>query len=71
MLEAVFTREYLGDLHQIDRRVGEQTLTGNIVQHDDGRIALTAQRRRLLSSARTIGEWFGADPRFVTAAAPH
>jgi hypothetical protein len=67
MLEEVFVRQYLGDLHQIDRRVAEQTLSGNIVQRDDGRIELTAQGRRLLSGARTIGGWFGADPRFVTA----
>lgn len=67
MLEDVFVRQYLGDLHQIDRRVREQTLSGNIVQRGDGRIELTPQGRRLLSSARTIGSWFGADPRFVTA----
>ncbi|QGP80218.1 hypothetical protein GL174_07850 [Sphingobium sp. CAP-1] len=67
MLEQVFLREYLGDMHQIDRRVREQTLSGNIVQRGDGRILLTPQGRRLLTSARTIGHWFGADPRFVTA----
>lgn len=70
MLENVFIREYLGDLRQIDRRVSEQTLSGNIAQRDDGRIALTPQGRRLLSSARQIGGWFGADPRFVTAPEP-
>ncbi|MBJ7445849.1 MAG: hypothetical protein JHD32_16435, partial [Sphingobium sp.] len=70
MLEKLFVREYLGDLHQIDRRMSEQTLSGNIVQHDDGRIALTPQGRRLLSSARRIGSWFAADPRFVTAPQP-
>ncbi|WP_420145213.1 hypothetical protein [Sphingobium sp.] len=68
-LEDVFVREYLDDMRQIDRRISEQTLSGNIVQGDDGRIRLTPQGRRLLSSGRTIGRWFGADPRFVTAPA--
>ncbi len=67
MLEQVFVRQYLGDMRQIDRRVREQRLSGNIVQRDDGRIELTLQGRRLLASGRTIGGWFGADPRFLTA----
>ncbi|MFX4085292.1 hypothetical protein ACKU27_09335 [Sphingobium yanoikuyae] len=70
MLEQVFIREYLGDLRQIDRRVREQTLSGNIVQRNDGRIELTPQGSRLLDSGRLIGGWFGADPRFVTPPPP-
>jgi hypothetical protein len=67
-LQALFTREYLGDMHQIDRRVFEQMLSGNI-QVIDGRIHLTPRGKALLSSARAVGDWFGADPRFVTPAA--
>jgi len=69
-LERIFVAEYLGSMRQIDRRVEEQSLSGNIVVQS-GRIYLTPQGRRLMSEARRIGGWFGADPRFVAAAAQH
>lgn len=69
-LERLFVREYLGDLRQIDRRIAEQRLSGNIAVRA-GHIHITPQGRRLLSGARTVGSWFGADPRFVTAPGAH
>lgn len=68
-LEQVYVREYLGAMRQIDRRIEEQSLSGNI-HVAQGRIHITPQGRRLLTSGRTIGGWFGVDPRFVTAPAP-
>jgi len=68
-LEQLYVREYLGDMRQIDRRVAEQILSGNI-RIDQGRIHITPQGRRLLAGGRVIGGWFGADPRFVTAPSP-
>lgn len=68
-LERVYVREYLGEMRQIDRRIEEQTLSGNI-RVVDGRIVLTPQGHRLLASGRRIGGWFGADPRFMTAPEP-
>lgn len=68
-LERVYVREYLGDMRQIDRRVAEQSLSGNI-RVEQGRIHITPQGRRLLTGGRWIGGWFGADPRFVTAPPP-
>lgn len=65
MLEQVFVREYLDDMRQIDRRVAEQALSGNI-RVDQGRIHITPQGTRLLEGGRIVGGWFGADPRFVT-----
>ena len=65
MLEQVFAREYLRDMRQIDRRVAEQALSGNIGV-DRGRIHITPQGARLLEGGRIVGGWFGADPRFVT-----
>ncbi|WBQ16834.1 hypothetical protein [Sphingobium yanoikuyae] len=65
----VYTREYLGEMRQIDRRVEEQTMSGNI-RVEQGRIHITPQGRRLLSGGRLIGGWFGADPRFVTPPPP-
>jgi len=67
-LEQVYIREYLGDMHQIDRRIQEQRLSGNI-RVEQGRIHMTAQGKRLLEGGRIIGGWFGADPRFLDAAA--
>lgn len=63
-LERIFVADYLGTLRQIDRRVEEQALSGNILV-TDGRIRLTPQGKRLMASARTVGGWFGADRRFV------
>ena len=65
-LERLYVREYLGDMRQIDRRVAEQSVSGNI-RVVDGRIYITAQGRQLLESGRMIGRWFDADPRFTTA----
>ena len=65
-LEQVYFREYLGSMRQIDRRIEEQALSGNI-RVDGGRISITPQGRRLLEGGRAIGAWFGADPRFVNA----
>ena len=64
-LEQLYVREYLGDMRQIDRRVQEQSLSGNI-RVDQGRIRITPQGRRLLVGGRVIGSWFGTDPRFLT-----
>jgi hypothetical protein len=63
-LEHVFAADYLGKMRQIDRRVEEQQMSGNI-QVVDSRIWITPQGKRLMRGARTIGGWFGADPRFV------
>ncbi|WP_176596439.1 MULTISPECIES: hypothetical protein [Sphingobium] len=68
-LERLYMREYLGDMRQIDRRVAEQALSGNI-RIDQGHIHITPQGRRLLAGGRVIGGWFGADPRFLTAPSP-
>ena len=67
-LEQLYIREYLGSMHQIDRRVTEQALSGNI-RVEAGRIYIMPQGRRLLAGGRLVGGWFGADPRFVTAPA--
>ncbi|WP_280117197.1 hypothetical protein [Sphingobium fuliginis] len=41
---------------------------GNI-HVEQGRIHMTAQGTRLFEGGRIIGGWFGADPRFLDAAA--
>jgi hypothetical protein len=63
-LEQIFVAEYLGELRQIDRRVEEQRISGNIVVRD-GYIALTPQGERLMTNARVVARLFQADLRFV------
>lgn len=66
-LKQVFAMEYLDEMQQIDRRIAEQSLSGNI-RVTQGRISITPQGRQLLAGARTVGAWFDTDPRFITAA---
>ena len=60
----IFVRKYVGDMQQIDRRIAEQTASGNITTVD-GNIRLTEQGRRFLALSRTLARLFGTDPRFV------
>ena len=60
----IFVRKYVGDMRQIERRVAEQTASGNI-ETVDGNIRLTDQGRRFLALSRTLARLFGTDPRFV------
>ncbi|CAN5312684.1 hypothetical protein BH11PSE5_BH11PSE5_16720 [soil metagenome] len=76
-LERAYTRKYLGEMRQIDRRINEQQLSGNIAINK-GKIQITPQGRQVLKGARIVGGWFNADPRFVglppegpTAPSPH
>lgn len=60
----IFVRKYVGDMRQMDRRIAEQTASGNVTTVD-GNIRLTAQGRRFLALSRTLARLFGTDPRFV------
>lgn len=64
-LGATFSDEYLGTMHQIHRRVEEQTASGNITVDRDGTIRLTQRGRALMGWFRAAGHWFGTDLRFV------
>jgi hypothetical protein len=63
-LEAAFVRHYVRDMHQIDRRVAEQTVSGTI-STEGGRIRLTPRGERFLRLARFLSGPFRTDPRFV------
>jgi Zn-dependent protease with chaperone function len=63
-LQRIFEKEYIQEMRQIERRVDEQSLSGNIVRSSNG-ITLTPNGRRFLNSSRTIGRWFDTDPRFT------
>lgn len=60
----IFVQKYVGDMRQMDRRIAEQTTSGNVVTVD-GHIRLTDQGRRFLALSRALARLFGTDPRFV------
>ena len=60
----IFVRKYVGDMRQMDRRIAEQTASGNIVTVD-GHVRLTDQGHRFLALSRALARLFGTDPRFV------
>lgn len=59
-----FVRVYVDDWAQIDRRLKEQALSGNLEQGPEG-WRLTAQGRAFMKTARALSAIFGGDPRFV------
>jgi hypothetical protein len=63
-LARVFVEKYVGDMHQIDRRVSEQRMSGNIALID-GSVRLTEQGHRFLMLSQNLARLFGTDPRFV------
>ena len=59
-----FRRIYVDDWAQIDRRLKEQELSGNL-EHDGPGWRLTAQGRAFMGTARMMSSLFKGDPRFV------
>ncbi|HMN71802.1 MAG TPA: hypothetical protein PKA55_08025 [Rhodoblastus sp.] len=60
-----FVRTYVVDWAQMDRRVKEQQLSGNLEPADGGGWKLTPQGRRFMEVARWMSWLVDADPRFV------
>ncbi len=67
-LEQVYIRDIWAICTRWTGASKEQSLLGNI-HVEQGRIHMTAQGKRLLEGGRIIGGWFGADSRFLDAAA--
>jgi hypothetical protein len=59
-----FVDVYVDDWAQIDRRLKEQALSGNLEQGPGG-WRLTPQGRAFVNTARLVSRLFGGDPRFV------
>jgi hypothetical protein len=59
-----FVDVYVDDWAQIDRRLTEQALSGNLEQVPGG-WRLTPQGRAFVKTARLMSRLFGGDPRFV------
>lgn len=59
-----FTRVYVSDWRQMERRLAEQTASGNLERVGDG-YRLTVQGRAFMQTARLMARVFNTDPRFV------
>lgn len=66
-LRGVFEQRYLGDWRQIERRMEEQTISGNVTPSGSGYV-LTSRGRGFLATSKVIAWMFDTDPRFVTQA---
>lgn len=63
-LRRAFVAGYVGDMAQIERRIGEQQRSGTI-EVRDGALRITPRGRRFMALARLTAWLFGTDPRFV------
>ncbi len=64
-LRNVFERRYLGDWRQIERRMEEQTVSGNVMPSASG-FVLTPRGKSFLATSKLVAWMFDTDPRFVT-----
>jgi hypothetical protein len=65
----VFSRIYLDDDRQIDRRMREQLLSGNI-DIVDGRYRVSRRGDAFVRFSRGVAWLFDTDPRFVRPGEP-
>jgi hypothetical protein len=63
-LRTVFDQIYMGDFQQVQRRMDEQTLSGNISPRGNGYV-ISAQGRGFIRSAKLVSWLFDTDPRFL------
>ncbi len=63
-MSRLFTSVYVGEDRQIERRLSEQTLSGN-VEELGGRYRVTARGRTVIGVSRVVAWLFDSDTRFV------
>lgn len=68
-LQRAFIDGYVVRMGAIDRRIGEQRKSGNVVVGADGKVRLTAQGHRFMTLSRIVARLFGTDPHLVNAPA--
>ncbi|WP_244965520.1 hypothetical protein [Methylobacterium soli] len=68
-MRATFQDVYLGEYRQIERRMDEQALSGNVVPVGDG-YRITPQGRAFIRLSGLIARAFRTDPRLVAGTAP-
>jgi len=64
-LETHFINGYLGKYHQMQRRMDEQELSGNVEQTEPARYRISPQGLQFIKTSRAIAWAFDTDPRFV------
>lgn len=69
VLQQAFIADYVVDMEQIERRVREQELSGNIIVTENG-IILTERGRRFNALARNASVWFSTDRRLLQVKEP-
>ncbi|SDN95683.1 hypothetical protein SAMN05216360_1139 [Methylobacterium phyllostachyos] len=65
----VFETVYLGAFHQMERRLAEQTVSGNVTPTADGYV-ITPQGRAFIRFAGGVARIFRTDTRLIEAAPP-
>jgi hypothetical protein len=68
-IELAFTNDYVGRLRQIERRMHEQEVSGN-VRRADGGYAISPQGLSFVAWARRISWLFGTDRRLIDVGPP-
>jgi hypothetical protein len=66
-LRDAFSRIYLGDYHQIDRRLHEQLVSGNVERVGRG-YRISSRGSTFIAFSRKIAWLFDTDPRFIEPA---
>jgi hypothetical protein len=66
---AVFESVYLGEFRQIERRLAEQSISGNVAPAGDGYI-ITPQGRAFMTFSGLVARIFRTDPRMVEPKPP-
>ena len=64
-MSRLFATVYVGDYHQIERRLNEQAITGNVEAVGD-RYRISAQGRLTIATARLVVGLFGGDARLAS-----
>lgn len=64
-MSRLFTTVYVGTYHQIERRLREQAITGNVEAIGD-RYRISAQGRLSIATARVVVGLFGGDARLAS-----
>lgn len=67
--QALFESLYLGEYRQIERRLAEQTASGNLAPSGDGYV-ITPQGRAFIRFSASVARLFRTDPRMVEAQPP-
>lgn len=68
-MTALFTQIYVTDHHQIERRLHEQAVSGN-VEKDDGGYRISARGKQVVAAARIVAAMFDSHAGILAPSAP-